>query len=393
MHRIFLVSHFFLPFAGVGAIRHTYFASFFADKGWEVVVFKANNRFYSNITTGQDYLNNVKIVTVDVVGDSPSSSDWNVAYVSAIEREVELVGVPSVLLFSAAPYFYLEIGLKLKNEIGVNYIIDFRDTPFNSLRLYEKYNAFSLKRAIMKAQLHFVDPNKQPILNADGILTITESEKRILLKHYKKLKVENIQVIHNGYNEKFFPSKPLSTGSYLREKIEVLEVGVFGKLAYYDITAGSALLSALNSINETQPVKLNLIGEVEEYFTENKHSCNFPIEQTGFIDYKGGLEVIKKCHVCVLNHRSANSHGTKVFDYIGLNKPIIAFSFPKGEIAKLISKFDQAFLVQNTEECLSAFRKLMNIGTYVLQSGDLTDDYTRRKQAEKLLLYLNKSII
>src|SRR5690606_38588258 len=117
-----------------------------------------------------------------------------------------------------------------------------------------------------------------------------------------------------------------------------------------------ALMNAVISLSETYPVTVYLVGKKEDEFKEyiqNDHK-NVSIIQTGYISYTEGLKILANCHILVLNNRSPNSHGTKIFDYIALNKPIIAFIHQESEIADLLQPFDNSFIVTNEFECQEA---------------------------------------
>ncbi len=381
---LYLISHYFYPYAGVGIQRHAYFVRFMAESGLNITLFKAATSYYDTVLEEDDYNVDLNLIEVGTKLKDPTEKDWIGAYKSAIEQRIMSDGAPFVIVFSAGPYFYLRIGPYFKGKFGLPYIIDFRDTPFNSLGLYERHGRKTLKKGLRKLLLALNDPNRKAILKADRLVTITESEKMVLLKHYRNLKPDLISVVFNGFDDTVISIQE-ETRIAVKNIEDPLRIGIFGKFDYYSRDDARALLVALERIGRERKVLLSLIGSEEPFFSEATISENITINQTGFISYANGIELLKKCNICVLNHRSANSHGTKIFDYIGLNKPIIAFSAKDSEISELLSGFDNAYLVSDAEGFCDSVLSIVNKEGWVLGTGENLVQYSRHSQAEKFL--------
>lgn len=387
--RLFVLSHYFHPFAGVGAVRHEYFVRHLLAQGNAVTVFKADDKYYPKVVPLRSDFGQCEFVNIAPTPTQPSDQDWLVAYYEAVTLKIREEGIPTLLLFSANPYFYLPLGPKIKEQYNIPYIIDFRDTFLNSIGLYERNAHWTVKKLAWLVRLWLHDPHRKPIKQADLVLTITNAEKNVLGRHYGKKVLSKTRVIYNGYNEEVLDKLAGDTPNSL-EPPPPLRIGIFGKFAYYSPADVPKLIEALNGIEGKVAVELKLIGAAESGFTELLPEVNFSIEQTGFLSYGEGMAALSACHVCILNNRSKNSHGTKIFDYIGLNKPIIAFIGPDSEIADLLQGQDNTYIVQTAEECRLAISAVLAKGTFVLGSQDMKEQYSRKVQAQKLTTLLEQ---
>lgn len=388
LKRIFVLSHYFYPFAGVGAIRHTYFVRHLAANGYSVTVFKAADKHYAASVSGEADFQSCELVGVDPPTDEPTEKEWNEAYRNAVDQAIKNDGTPDVVLFSANPFFYLELGPIFKRNHGVPYIIDFRDTFLNSKGLYEEGAPWEFKKMLWLMRLKFYDPQKQPILQADYVLTITEAEKRVLGKHYGPEVLEKVRVIFNGYNETAL-DEVLHQGA-IPDDVPPLTVGIFGKFAYYVPEDVPKLKQALNMVAEQVPVELRLIGTAEPAFSNLHGLVDFTVEQTGFLSYEEGMLALSRCHVCILNNRSRNSHGTKIFDYVGLDKPIIAFIGEDSEIAALLKDQENTYVVQTPDQCYQALVEILTKNEFVLGNNEMKEKFSRKAQANNLVELLKK---
>lgn len=378
---IYIVSHFFYPFGGVGALRSGYLADYFADQGWRVTVFKADDSFYQNkVTTPRD-LTALRVVTVrPPTTETPDDKTWRAAYERALTTALATDERPTAILFSAGPYFYLPLVPILERDHDVRCVIDFRDTWLNIVGLYERGRSWTLKKRLYYLQLLVSDPLRRAIKTASAVLTVTSGEANTLRTHYGRGIEDRLHVVRNGYDERVLeqlaPPAPLPT--------DRLRVGIFGKFAYYDEPSAAALLAALETLAQERPVELLLIGAAESAFTSHPASPQLTVRATEFVDYRAGLEMLQSCHVCALNNRSANALGTKLFDYVGLNKPVLAFVHRDSSIGDFLEPFERAFVVNTAADCLAALRAIMTAGDYSLGSAALRSASSRRQQAQLL---------
>lgn len=389
MH-IYIISHYFIPFAGVGTKRIAYLVKYLLEKGNQITLFKANNNYYPEITDAKIHHSNLTIINVSVSGIS--DRNWAKAYLNKIQENIDLEQKPDLVIFSAGPFFYLSISTIIRERYSIPYIIDFRDTFLNTKGFYERHAKFALRRFVRYLLFCFFDVNKSAILRADSIITVTESEKKVLIRHYGKSIADKIEVVRNGFDDNLLDS--IET---IEKPIDIkngYKIGVFGKFAYYNADYAHTFINTVISLSNLYPATVYLVGKKEDEFNEyiqNGHK-NVSLVQTGYLSYTEGLQILSNCQILVLNNRSSNSHGTKIFDYIALNKPIIAFIHPDSEIADLLRPFNNAFIVTNENECRKAIENILQKKLNCLDEHIDLYNYSRLSQT-RIYEHLIHSVI
>ncbi|MBY5959916.1 glycosyltransferase [Membranicola marinus] len=380
MH-LYIISYYFIPYAGVGTRRIEYFIRYLLKKGYIITVFKADNSFYPELSETQ--LTHDRLTTINIHSSSQKKNKWYQAYYTGVVERIKSHGKPNLIIYSAGPFFYLKMSSLIKREFGIPYIIDFRDTYLNTKGFYEKHKKFSAKRTLRFLLFRLFDEHKEAILNADCITTVTNAEKQNLIKHYGSSLQKKIVTVRNGFNDLLINSMKESKIQTQKKSINY-KIGVFGKFAYYRPQDVDILLNAILAQQVSSSVTLYLIGKKENVFNERLRNDNHKINliQTGFMGYSAGLKLLAQCDILVLNNRSSNALGTKIFDYIALNKPIIAFANPDSEIANLLLPFENAFVIENETECKEVISSIFDLHiTYLDQNINLFD-YSRLSQTK-----------
>jgi len=97
------------------------------------------------------------------------------------------------------------------------------------------------------------------------------------------------------------------------------------------------------------------------------------------------FNILKDSDILLLNNNQKTALGTKIFDYIGLNKPIFAFVEKDYAIWKLLQKFENAFIIQNEDDLVKALNEVLNKNIrYLTKNEDLINNYSRDNQYAKL---------
>ena len=101
---------------------------------------------------------------------------------------------------------------------------------------------------------------------------------------------------------------------------------------------------------------------------------------------------MRNCNLLILANNQKYALGTKVFDYIYLNKPIIAFVEKKGEIEKLLQDFKNTYCYRNDFELYDKMHSFLATKNPKLYEGSEGEKYSRENQAEKLYKKINEII-
>jgi len=196
----------------------------------------------------------------------------------------------------------------------------------------------------------------------------------------------------NGYND-ILLKENIKKQIKKDKKEDILQVGIFGKFDCYSRQNTETLIAALKTLNFK--VVIHQIGRREEGFInlirENNLEDNFKF--WGYQEYIKGLQILNYLDCLLLNVRERYELGTKIFDYIYLNKPIIAFSPEQGEVNKVLEEFKYGFCLSKNDprKLAKILHKISNTKNKFLTTNKRNlEKYSRTYQFKRLLEKINK---
>lgn len=272
-------------------------------------------------------------------------------------------------------------GLKIKENINLPWIADFRDP-------WTKMDYFDLLPLNEKSKEKHQRLEHEVISNADITLTVSNSWK----KDFKEAGAKRSECITNGFDEYI---ENIPTDDFF-----ISHVGSIHSDRSLDIVINA--IKELNQKNKkvASRIKLALIGNIDSNL-EKKLQDKLPKEQvitTGMLNHNDAKSWIGKSKLLLLPiNRSKASKGrvpAKLFEYLSARKPIALLGNSKGDAAKIILKngFGKSFedsQVEELEKYIIAIDNQTNEGHY--NKGDV-GLYSRQNLAEELL-QLMKSLI
>jgi len=126
-------------------------------------------------------------------------------------------------------------------------------------------------------------------------------------------------------------------------------------------------------------IKLHHIGEKEKEIVDSSNNY-FSL---GFFNYEDAIEKIDNYIAGVIIYDHPTGYGTKVFDYISRNIPIILVT-KKGEaLSKFVNSFKNGFVCKNEREVENALNILIGNNIVLLDDCDKLYKYSRDFQNEK----------
>ena len=387
MKKILIAAHYFAPCSLVGARRPAYFADYLSNKGREVIVCKAHNRYYGNDVSGQSLeRNNIQYINVEINEQKNSiinAIKWLIAY----KREInEIIAEHKIdlIFISGGPFFYFLLGSFFKKKYGIPFVLDFRD-PW-----YDRELEIGLKGKIINIIKYFLE--KKSLGNADLIINVTESLTKMCITRNPEKKRGRFVTIYNGYDDKL-----LNNNNTTRLKDHFSEgdykIGIFGKFSYYNIKHADILLESVSELMSELNKKITIyhLGSEEEYLIKKTElGLKDQFIYMGNREYNEGIEIMKNMDVMILNNRSKYALGTKVFDYMFINKPIIAFIEKESELGALLNKFGNGFTVQSKSEFKRFIKYIIDNNITCLDTNIDFRKYSREFQAELMSDELKK---
>lgn len=369
--KVLVIAYYFPPMGFSGVQRTAKFVKYLVDFNWEPTVLTIKPKYYYAfddvllkeieergiriIRTGskdptQKVFNQKKIKSdflrkvLNRISQTFFLPDNKRSWIKpALKEARKLLSSESfdIIFATAPPYTDFLIGAKLKKEFNIPLILDYRDAWLDDgLSFYPT----PIHRWIVKGM-------ERKVLNlSDKIIAYTRQIKEHILKNYPFIKPDEISIIPHGYDEEdfdlnFVPSKSPS-------KMRITYSG-----AFYDERTPKFFLKAVEKLFVERP---DLESKIEFYFVGNfpkkyyrkiqksKYKSNFHF--TGYVDHKTNIEYLLNSDVLWLMIRhSKNPHlyaTSKLFEYIGTGKPILACVPRNGAAAMILKDYEASFIIE-----------------------------------------------
>ncbi|WP_368652895.1 glycosyltransferase [Ornithinibacillus sp. 4-3] len=382
---ILIVAPYFPPQKTVAVVRIASLTRYLIKQGCQVTVL--TNKYYEEKEETNDFvLENIKKIEVENTREK-----FFVRKKIYEDKFIEVMDNNNFdcIFITGGPFYTFSLCKIAKKRYNTKCIVDFRDLWIFDMRSKKE---FYKPMNIMKKVI-FYPIERNAIKYADVVLTVTEGWGRILKKVYFKYK-DKVEIIFNGYDLEDISTKPKEPRDDGRFNIEGFKIMTFGKLTYYSEYYSTIFLKALKRIcNEYSHVRLIQIGTEEERTINIMKEVGMHKEKyvnTGFCQYHQGIRILQNANVCVIIDIRNHAIGTKIYDYIYINKPIIYIGKKNTQLAKLVTSFESGFSCQTEEEVYKAITEIANNKIDYLTNKKNINKYSREYQNEKVFSVLKK---
>lgn len=356
--KILLISPYFAPYTGVGGLRMTSLAAYLQKAGEEVTVVKLADTCYP-----ADQADGPRPSGVSYVDFVPAEEDK--------EPEKTLYPVLDRLctetafdccLVSFGPFYTVRPAIYIKEHYQIPLVADYRD-----LWLYHDFPKKSLRIFLGRCKEWLLHHRQEASLMAHCSAFVNPSlwGERVMQKHYPVLK-EKSALILNGYN---MPPPAGTEASAPLSSSEELRICILGKFFYYSPAGTQTFFSALTSLlAHGVPIHVYHIGTAEAV-QSLLDTSNFPqnhYHELGSMPYEQALSAAQQAHICAIISGGVFGYGTKAFDYIYLNKPIIAYTPENSELVELLKDAENAYVCQTAAQMKAAIEAVIQGGSYQL---------------------------
>lgn len=390
---ITIISYYAFPYTAISALRISHLANYLAEKGHNISFIRADNKYYKNLIDDKLKLNdNIKQYILSIkTTKNPSLS--RIRFTLEIAKKIKSIiknEKIDFLFFCSDPFWYLPLGPIFKVFYKIPYIIDFRDImyrhPIFELNKYKDFGNEISDKILEKIY----------VKHASLVIDVTEENTILHRKIYSKYLMQKFITIANGYDSILINSINIKNNNLnisndvsLKNKIikRKLKLAISGKFAFYDINDVDILLELEKvDIKMAKNIEIIAIGRDNPIFKEKAKIAKFlTFNFYPQMSQKDAFTILKESDILLLNNSQKTALGTKIFDYIGLNKPIFAFVENDYAIWKLLQKFENAFLIQNADDLINSINKVLsNNIVYLTKNIDLISQYSRDNQFNKL---------
>lgn len=380
---ILMVAPIFPPDKSVACVRMNSLYMYLKSIGHIVIVLTNKKEM------APDYLDNMFFV------DNKSNNDGNKfkifrkceeRYVDAFTQVVS-INKPDIVIVSGGPFYTFRIAEKA-DELGIPCILDFRDPWIFDVRgVSDLLSPLRIATRLVQSRYERI-----AIKYATAVVTVTPNWIDTFRKLYPKYS-NKFHLITNGYDDVSL------AGVDTQEKVRkdctscALTIGVFGKLFYYTKKYSEVFLKALIDDSDTKVLQ---VGEREEYtdaYLDIFHISKGTIEDTGFIEYIDGIKLLQqKADAFLIVDVRKHALGTKIYDYIYLNKPIIYVGPQNTEMARLVGSFTNGYVCDTAPKVRACISNIKKMDQKQLASSVSHEQYARSFQ-NKVWMELFTSIV
>jgi len=375
----------YAPHGQVGAIRVLSLSKYLLNQGYDVTVMCLSEEcirsfdpkgLCSTIPPG------IKVITYSIDTSRKSHMRKNRANEKVFNKALSQLlqkEVFDTVILSVGPFYTLR-SMRIIKKAGIPFIIDYRDLNISSPDKRKRTGIINkIKFWVYYPGMY--SREKECLKNATYIVVVAP-EMRENMSSYFKIDRTKFAVAYNGYDDVSLEGVEL-----LEPDPDQYTIGYFGKLMYYNQSLTHRLFNAIEDYNlQGHKVRFLHIGPenptIQTYFSEHDLNSDGWYSCVGQKNYQDGIKLLSSCNACALEYAYAEGPGTKVFDYIYLNKPIIAVVKPGISLEKLLRQFDHSFICYEKEDVLNALNELAKDRTMKLTEGnsELLESFSRTKQ-------------
>lgn len=329
--RVALVSYFFEPFKGVGAIRPTYWAKHISEFDQSIVCDVITAQ-----TDAPDELDSGKVRIIKVLpkkGGFLSSKiridagfDWKAPLEEFFRKNGSKY---DAVVFTGGPFMHFFAASELKCRV----IFDFRDPFANN----PNHNLNKFKRFVKRVC-------ERKLLDIADISVTVNAVCRDLMENHEKHRIE---IIDNGYDESVVGKYETSCcGGENRKKIVYA-----GK--FYPGVSSEIFLNVLGKDENINRFSFDYMGPEKEKVSRFDRG-NFNV--TSSVAYPEAVSRIAASDIGIIfTGGKPFESTTKIFDYIGLERTILVVTEGEpctGTIQEISKDYPNIFWCRNDEESI-----------------------------------------
>lgn len=311
----------------------------------------------------------------------------------AIEKGMEIIEKYDIdLIYSSySPPASIRVASALKQATGIPWINEYRDlwtgNPYLKLSKRNKRKNYNLEKSLIK--------------NVDALVTVSEPLKEDLIKLHNK----PTYVIYNGID--------LDVNMKLEDNIQMNNTNkveiVYAGSIYKGKRDPLPLFEALNILKIKNPIlykklTVNFYGpnlmkilkkDIEILELEDVVKLN------NSVSHKEVLKIQEKADILLLlgwNNKADEGVLTgKIFEYLGMKKPILALGYKNGAIDKVLKQTNTGEIINEPKEIYKYLVKMSNLtkNDHELKSfkkNILIESFSRKNQVSYLIDIFNNYI-
>lgn len=389
--KVLLIAPYYAPYTEVAAIRMISLSKQLVDQGYEVTVYCYSMEMLKSITDEKFLKATVpeKVHTIPFAVKKsriPAFADivYGYRFLDGLKKNIRLEDY-DVALCTLGPYYPLQAVPYIAQRLPC--MLDFRDLGAINIRpklanaRKQRSGLLTLAQKLFYAALRARE--RKAVEKAAAISVVSEIDREMMMKVYH-IPAEKMILASNGYDE-----ERLSNLARQKKDPKNIVGFVFGKFMYYSAERAVSLLKAADSLRrQGYPVKIKHIGQRFPWIEENLKKYGISpdsYEECGLMDYEEGMSWLGTADFFVVEDTSPDDVGTKIYDYIYFNRPVLAATPPDIPLAQLVRTFANGYVCSSDEEVEQAMKRIAQDRPEKLDETLDPKRYSRKIQNKKIV--------
>jgi glycosyltransferase involved in cell wall biosynthesis len=374
---VLILSYYFPPYSKVGGTRTSKFCKYLPEFGWTPWIFTVDKRYYGNnvIKESNNDTKYQKIIRIPY-----AAFPGNKLFVKIFFPLIALFFIIfhrnalTAFFVSGSPFHPFPLTAIVTGIMSIPSILDFRD----SWSINHGYDGRKATTLFSKIRHHFFRFLENIAIKfASSVVfctpTLIEEYSQLFPQHKHKY-----NLITNGYDPDDFIN---ITPTKITSKKAII---LAGKIHAYTPEVLEYLIKTLRDFPDLHFIyigheKSTVDAVVRRYHAE-KYVSSLPLQS-----YRKVINYIAAADITLLTNGVVNGLGTKIFDYLAVNKPIIAFVPGGSVIKKMFSGHDNFLIFESPHTEQAVYTALESVRDMAL--GTSTHDisqYSRKKKTKEL---------
>jgi len=373
-----MVSYYFPPYANVSTVRTFKHCKYLPKFGWNPHVLTVDERYYKGrvLPLPSFELDELMVSRIPYL-----SSPLNTFFLKVLFPLIVFFYIYKhrknidVVYFSGSPFHPFILSAVLDFFLKKPTVLDFRD----SWSINHGFDGKGVDGWLGRVKEWVTGKlEKVAIRFASRVVFATS----VLQQEYEELYPDYVwkyQTISNGYDpEDFSDIEPIC----MTDKSTFILAGQFN---IYTPTAVSSLMEALRLLPNVHFIYIGNEAECIQSEAEN-YSVGHLVTTYPYMPYETVLRYVAGANFTILSNGMRNGMGTKIFDYLALNKPVLCF-VPKGSvITQQFSELESVLICEPPYSAASIAEKLGELLALKTLKGsnDIVKEFSRVEASGKL---------
>jgi glycosyltransferase involved in cell wall biosynthesis len=414
VRRGLVISYYFPPYGGGGVQRWVKFIKYLSRWDWRFTVISAEREKTAVVDDSllQELPSTLKIVRVQGPGSHrflPNAfvaqlgkgfwQRWLSACINVVDGRIKWnqLARPYInaeiskqrydaLIFTMPPYSLCNLAAELSASQNIPVYLDLRDPwTINPYKIHPTPLHLYLDRKYERGA----------ITGIHNFISAYKSTVNYFQKEINNFRLKKVVVIPNGFDEEDLAGIQPADLS-MESKFNLAFSGTF----YSHLNNPENLFSAIQLLkNEGYEIHFHHIGSSAYDINKlaHRYKIHNHVHNWGYHEHKKCVEILAAMDAfCViLDERIKNADktvGGKLYEYLGLRKPILAMVPQQGEAAQLIRETNSGIICSSykVDQISLALRKILEKNTSFTFVG--IEKYTREKQAWQLKAFLESAL-